>query len=301
MNSATGSMKRLGALASAISMCSLMLSGCSTMSGASPDKDDVCAAQRAAFTNAESHYGVSILKGALAGALIGAGSAALIGAASGNNVGKSAAIGAGTGAVAGGLAGYFVEKQRTTPDPQALANAIQSDVVAENTQIDNATVAFTQLRQCRFAAADQVKADYAAGRISREEAVLRLDALKKRFDGDVLAAQQMGVKMNDKAKEFQYASDQLVKEDPQAQTVIAEESPSIASSGKKPAAAKPHRTLPPKSKAIVDTAQASETNLTKAKTFDNDVVQAKADAASQFSLQGSVGAISHGTEVCRAD
>jgi hypothetical protein len=38
----------------------------------------------------------------------------------------------------------------------------------------------------------------------------------------------------------------------------------------------------------VETAQASETNLIKAKTFDDEVVQAKADAASQFSLEGTV-------------
>jgi outer membrane lipoprotein SlyB len=301
MSSATITINRLGTFVSAIAACSLALSGCSTMSGGSVDKDDVCAPQKAAFANSESHYGISVLKGALVGGLVGAGTGALVGALSGGNVGKSAAIGAGTGAVAGGVGGYFLEKQRTTPDPQALANTIQLDVVAENAQIDQATVAFAQLRQCRFAAADQIKADYAAGRLSHEEAVRRLDDQKKRFDADVAAAQQMGVKMNDKAKEFQYASDQLVKKDPEAQTVIAQESPSTTGSGKKPAAAKPHRTLPPKSKAIVDTAQASETNLTKAKTFDNDVVQAKADAASQFSLQGTVGSVSHGTEVCRAN
>jgi outer membrane lipoprotein SlyB len=298
MSRATIAISRFGTLASAIAVCASVLSGCSTMSGGGVDKNDVCAPQKAAFADSESHYGLSVVQGAVVGGLVGAGTGALVGALSGGNVGKSAAIGAGTGAVAGGVGGYFLEKQRNTPDPQALANTIQSDVVAENTQIDKATVAFAQLRQCRFAAADQIKADYAAGSLSHEEAVSRLDDQRKRFEADVAQAGQMGVKMNDKAKEFQYASSQLVKQDPQAQTVIAEEAPAAKPSAKKPAA---HHTLPPKSKAIVETAQASETNLTKAKTFDNDVVQAKADAASQFSLQGTVGAVSHGTEVCRAN
>jgi hypothetical protein len=269
------------------------------MSGSSAaDKDDVCGTERAAFEGSEAHYGLAVVTGAVVGAAVGAGIGAVGAAASGGNVGKSAAIGAGAGAVAGGIGGYFVEKQRTTADPQQLANAIESDVVAENTQIDKATASFVQLRQCRFAAADRVKADYAAGTISREEAVRRLDDLKQRFDADVAKAGEMGVKMNEKAKEFQYASTELVKKDPQAKVAIAEQAPPAAKpSGTKaqPAPKKSQRVLPAKTQAIVETKQASETNLIKAKSFDNEVVQAKADAASQFSLEGTVGHF-HGAE-----
>jgi outer membrane lipoprotein SlyB len=297
MEIARGSMKRWGALASAMSLCSMVVGGCSTMSGGGVDKDDVCGTQQAAFANSESHYGVSVAKGAVVGGLLGAGTGALIAAASGGNVGKGAAIGAGTGAVAGGVGGYFVEKQRMTPDPQALADTVQSDIVAENAQIDNATVAFNQVRQCRFAAADQIKADYAAGRISRDEAVRRLDDQKKRFDADIVQAQQIGVKMNDKAKEFQHASDELAKDDPQAQAVIAEEMPAATQAKKK--APVHHAALPAKTKAVVNVKEASNTNLNKIQGYGDDVAQAKADAGSKFSLEGTVEG-PHGTEVCRA-
>lgn len=303
MNTARSSINKLGALVAIGSMCSFVLHGCAAMHGGgsgAADKSDVCGAQQAAFADSEAHYGVSVVEGALIGAALGAGLGALGAAAAHGNVAKGAAIGGGAGAVAGGVGGYFVEKRRTTPDPQALAGAIQSDVVTEDAQIDKATVAFTQLRQCRFAAADQVKSDFAAGRISREEAVRRLDDQRKRFEADVAQAEKMGVKMSDKGKEFQYASDQLVKADPQAQAVIAD-SPSAEGGTAKAAPAKAdNRALPPKSKAVVATAQATQTNLAKAKTFDQDVVQAKADAASQFSLQGTVSEVSRGTEVCSA-
>jgi hypothetical protein len=290
MGIAANSIKRLCALAITVSMCPALLSGCATMTGSSAaDKDDVCGPQRAAFEDSEAHYGLAVVKGAAVGAAVGAGLGALGAAIGGGDVGKSAAIGAGAGAVTGGVGGYFLEKQRTTPDPQALAMTIQSDVAAENAEIDKATTSFAQLRQCRFAAAEQVKADYAAGRISREEAVRRLDDLRRRFDADLVKAQEMGVKMNEKAKQFQYASDQLVREDPQAEAAIEQQAPVAGTTAKKPAARKQaQRPLAPKTKAVVETAQASETNLIKAKTFDDEVVQAKADSASQFSLEGTV-------------
>jgi hypothetical protein len=99
-----------------------------------------------------------------------------------------------------------------------LTASVHSDIQAENAEIDRAAVAFADLQQCRFAAAAKVKADLRANRIDREEAQRRLDDIRARFDADAAAAAQMiGIKMNEKGQEFQYASAELIKLEPEAQ------------------------------------------------------------------------------------
>jgi len=188
----------------------LVLSGCAGMNtNFTVSADDVCHAERAHLKSYQDYFFRSMVEGAAAGAVAGGLAGALIG---GNA--KGALIGAGVGAVAGGVGGYYLAKQKATSDPTQLTQSIYQDVDRENAQIDGVTASFNRLRDCRFRSARVVKADYAAGRITRTDAQAKLERIKTLFNEDIEFADQLGAKMNERGAEYQNASSEVLKLQP---------------------------------------------------------------------------------------
>jgi hypothetical protein len=277
-----------------VPLVAALVAGCAAVGPHPDDAGDVCATQRAELRGAQDYYTQAVVKGAVVGGLVGGLTGWLVG-----DSGKSAAIGAAAGAVAGGVGGYYLAKQQTASDAAALGDGVLKDVAAENQEIDRTTIAFAKLRDCRFAAARQVKADYAAKRITRAEAVSRLDALKRQFDADLVIAEQVGTKMGDRAKEFQYASDQLVSQDPEARAYVAAQKKARGTtSGTSKKTTRP--TAPASSSKAVAVAQATETNQVKQKAFSDEVAVARNQAPSAFALEGQLGWVAPPCGVCGA-
>jgi hypothetical protein len=278
--------------------------GCATVGPHPDDAGDLCAPQRAELRDAENYYTQAVVKGAAIGGVIGGLTGLLVG-----DTGKSAAIGAAAGAVAGGVGGYYLAKQQAAADAASLGDAVLKDVVVENQEIDRTTVAFAKLRECRFAAAREVKDDLAAKRITRAEAVSRLDAMRRQFDADLVIAQKVGAKMAERAKEFQYASDELVNKDPEAKAYVeAEKQAQVTqpqATQKATPPTKPGATQKatragapaPASKAVA-VAKATETNQVKQKAFSEDVAVARTQAQSAFALEGQVGMVTPACGIC---
>jgi hypothetical protein len=174
--------------------------------------DDSCGPQRQALKAYQDYFFSSMIQGAAIGAVGGG----LMGLAIGGNA-QSAAIGAGVGALAGGATGYFAAKQKANSDPAALTSSVYDDVNRENGEIDGVSAAFRAVRTCRLQSADAVKADYAAKRISRDDAEARLQRIKQLFLEDVQFAQGLGSKMAERGGEYQNASDKIVQMNPGAQ------------------------------------------------------------------------------------
>ena len=266
--------------------------GCAAVGTHPDDFGDTCAAERASLRGAQDYYTQAVVKGAMIGGVVGAITGWLAGES-----GRSTAIGAAAGAVAGGIGGYYLAKQQTAKDVASLSSGVLDDVVRDNGEIDRATLAFAQLRDCRFAAARQVKADYAAKRIDRATAAARLDDLRRRFDEDVALAEALGAKMADRSREFQYASDELLKGDPAAMTYVAKQQ-KVTARAKKPHPSTSAPRLPADAPPAAAVALTTETNQVKQKAFAEDVAVAKAEADSAFSLEGTVGQRTPRCSVC---
>lgn len=182
-------------------LCSLLIVGCGTMGGTySEDEGDICADSRGDLRRTEDYFVKQSVTNILGGAAAGAASGAIISAISGGDIGKGAAIGAAAGVGAG------------------LLKTLYDSLDKENKQIDLATNAFNSLSRCRFTAAEQVRSDFKAGRITEQDALKKLSDLKMRFNEDIVIAERIGAKMTERSTEFQ---NKLVKEDPSVAPYLA--------------------------------------------------------------------------------
>lgn len=180
---------------------SLLVVGCGTLGGTySEDKGDMCADQRGELRRTEDYFAKQSVTNILGGAAAGAASGAIISAITGGDVAQGAAIGAAAGAGAG------------------LLKTLYDSLDKENKQIDLATNAFNGLSQCRFRAADQVRSDFKASRVTEQDALKRLSDLKMRFNEDIVIAQRIGAKISERSTEFQ---NKLVEEDPTVAPYLA--------------------------------------------------------------------------------
>ena len=295
-----------------------LLAGCATQFA--EDAGDPCATERAELRGAQNYFTTSIIKGAVVGGILGALTGALL---SDSDQGKGALIGGAAGAIAGAIGGYYLAKQNLASDAAALNNSILKDVVADNTEIDKATLAFAKLRNCRFTAARQVKSEFAARRISRAQAISRLDELKARFNQDLVIADEIGTKMADRSREFGYASEQLVATEPEAKRYLASYPITAVEPGATPTKRKttkpkatpaykapppkttakttrpPAKAPPPKAAPVVAVAQETNTNQIKQKKFADEVAVAKTEGETAFSLvEGKVSVIVPPCLVC---
>ena len=202
--------------AAVLAVCGLLLQGCAEPAGYVISSDDPCAGNRQELKGVQDYFFQSIVEGAVADAVAGGLAGALIGRDA-----KSALIGAGAGAVAGGIGGYFVAKQRVNSDRTQLVSSVYGDLTNENRQIDNTSGIYRRLSQCRFQAAEAIKADFRAGRISHDDAVARLNKQRAWFDQDTQFAESLGAKMSERGNEYAFASNELIKDDPNAKRTLS--------------------------------------------------------------------------------
>ncbi|MCU0970216.1 MAG: glycine zipper domain-containing protein [Gammaproteobacteria bacterium] len=260
--------KTAARLLAALPMVTVIVTGCvSTATTRPDDAGDSCATERAELRGAQDYYARAIVQGAAIGGLVGGLAGYLVGDSK-----RATAIGAATGALAGGIGGYLMAKQRVATDAASLNDSVLRDVVTESQEIDKATLAFAKLRDCRFTSAAMVREDYRAGRLTRGQAAARLDDLRRRFDADLQIAEEVGVKMGERAREFKHASDQLVAQDSGAGSAAGTSSRAPASGSRS-----------------ASVASATQTNQLKQKAFADDVQVAKNKAQAAFSLEGQVG------------
>ena len=197
----------------------LVVAGCGTTGPFASypiSADDACGGQRQALKAYQDYFFSAMIQGAAVGAAVGG----LAGYLAGNNT-QSTLLGAGAGAVAGGAGGYFLAKQKANSDPAALTGSVYQDVSKENSQLDGVSLAFRNLRDCRLRSAEQVKSDYAAKRIARDDAQARLAKIKALFVADVTFAESLGAKAAERGSQYDAASTQIEQLDPTAKATLA--------------------------------------------------------------------------------
>lgn len=191
----------------AVLAAGLLLAGCvTTQSGriGPDDGTDSCRRQLVALDSTGNFFAEDIIKGAVVGAVAGG----LIGGLASGNW-RGAAIGAVAGAATGAATGYFVAVQQQQRDQAGIFRQVKDDLGRENAQLDRTQVAFDQLTDCRFQQARQVRADLAAGRISREQAQRQMNLIRTRYDRDVQLARTINGQINGRQEQFADAANNL--------------------------------------------------------------------------------------------
>ncbi len=211
--------RTLPVLALSMAIMAVSIAGCG---GANPfasypiASDDPCGPQRQQLKSFQDYFFSAMIEGAAIGAVVGG----ITGYVTGQDT-KSTLIGAGSGAVVGGVGGYLLAKEKANSDPAAVSNSVYQDVNTENQQIDGVTAAFRAVRDCRVRTARAVKRDYAAKRITNDDAQQQLAKIKGLFMEDIAFADSLGAKMSERGDEYADASKQMVKSDPKAQRELA--------------------------------------------------------------------------------
>lgn len=185
----------------------LLVSACvSTQAGriGADDGTDSCRRQLVALDSTGNFFAEDIIKGAAVGAVAGG---LLGGLASGSW--RGAAIGAAAGAVAGAATGYWVAVQQQQRDQAGMFTQVKGDLVRENAELDRTQIAFDNLTDCRFGQARQVRADYQAGRISRDQAQARMSLIRTRYDRDLQLARTINGQIAGRQEQFSEAANNL--------------------------------------------------------------------------------------------
>jgi uncharacterized protein YcfJ/cold shock CspA family protein len=191
----------------AVLAAALMLAGCVTTQAGRigpDDGTDSCRRQLVALDSTGNFFAEDIIKGAVVGAVAGG----LIGGLASRNW-RGAAIGAVAGAATGAATGYFVAVQQQQRDQAGIFRQVKDDLGRENAQLDRTQLAFDQLTDCRFQQARQVRADLAAGRITREQAQARMNLIRTRYDRDVRLARTINGQITGRQEQFAEAANNL--------------------------------------------------------------------------------------------
>jgi len=191
----------------AVVFAGLMLAGCVTTQAGRigpDDGTDSCRRQLVALDSTGNFFAEDIIKGALVGAVAGG----LIGGLASGNW-RGAAIGAAAGAAVGGATGYFAAVQQQQRDQAGIFRQVKDDLGRENAQLDRTQAAFDQLTDCRFQQARQVRADYQAGRISRDRAQAQMNLIRTRYDRDVALARTINGQITGRQEQFADAANSL--------------------------------------------------------------------------------------------
>lgn len=212
--------RRGGFRATAIVCSGLMLSACVTTQAGrigADDGTDSCRPQLVALDSTGNFFAEDIIKGAVIGAVAGG----LIGGLASGNW-RGAAIGAAAGAAVGGATGYFAAVQQQRRDQAGMFAQVKDDLGRENAQLDRTQVAFDNLTNCRFQQARQVRADLAAGRITRDQAQGRMALIRSRYDRDLQLARTINGQIGGRQEQFADAAENL---SPGAKQAIAQSRP----------------------------------------------------------------------------
>lgn len=144
---------------------------------------DSCAPKRAPLRAVIDEYNerftVNVAAGAGAGALGGAG----IAAAAGENVLVGALIGAAVGAVAGAAVSYYKNQQQKYANQAQLRQAIDGDIKAATSNVDNLANAITALNQCRLDQLNDLRKRVEGGARTDKETA-QLAAIRQWMDDD---------------------------------------------------------------------------------------------------------------------
>lgn len=206
------------ALMLSVSMAALQLQGCAGgipgTSGFEVSASDVCRYQRQQLRSIEDYFSRALIEGAVGGALAGG----LAGGLIGGDV-KGALIGAAAGAALGAAANYYAARQKASSDRTVLVQTVYKDLSTENEQIDQTTAYFRGVRECRLNAANQIRNDLQAGRIGRELAQTRMVEQQQLFLQEIAYTESLGGKISERGDSFVYASNEMIKEDPNAQRI----------------------------------------------------------------------------------
>jgi predicted ribosomally synthesized peptide with SipW-like signal peptide len=277
---------------------SMFLSACQTAApsqyGAGDASQDVCAAEHRDLANSQNYFAEEVVKGAVTGAILGG----LTGALLSGGRGSAIAAGAASGAVAGGSMAYWQARQKDNADRFALARSIHGDLVRELGEIDRVSTTFAKVRACRTHHAAVIKADFRAGRLSREDAKSRLHALWLQYQSDIQVAESISGKMAERADGYRTASNELTKMEggtPQA-TTTAQAPTNTATASKSTKTTTKTTTTKTTTAKTVDPAATPQTaqgvaeltssNQVKQAGFSKQVQEAKSDQA-EFDLSGS--------------
>ncbi len=168
------------------------------------DGTDSCRRQLVALDSTGDFFGAQILTGAAIGAATGG----LAGALLGGNL-KGALIGAVAGGALGAAGGYLSALQQQQSDQAGMFNQMQGDISRENAQIDRTQIAFDQLVDCRFRAAQTIREAYAQHRMDRSSAVAAMAQIKSRAERDLALARQINEQISGRTQQFEVAADTL--------------------------------------------------------------------------------------------
>ena len=259
-------------------VASLALVGCTTQNEriGADDGSDRCRPQRVALDSTGNYFAEDIVKGAAIGAVGGA----LIGALTGgSNAGRNALIGGLAGAAAGAAGGYWASLQQQNKDQASLLTSISNDLSRENDQIDKTQLAFAQLNDCRRDEANRVRADLAAGRLTRPQAEQAMAGVKARAAEDLRIARQINAKLEERGANFQFANEQVNPPAPAPVAAAPAPAPSRAPTAQAAPRPAPQQAAPqlPRDPQKAQVAQATSTNLAKREQFAQSVQTAQAN------------------------
>ena len=236
----------------------LVLPGCAT-TVEQDDASDVCRPERATLRSTGDFFAQDILAGAAVGAVAGG----LIGLAAGGNL-RSAAIGAAAGGALGAVGGYWRARQQQYADQAQLYQSVYGDLQRENESIDKTQVAFNRLFACRTGEASRIRADFRAGRLSRDQAAGLMAGVRAHSESDLRLAREISNHIQTRSNDFSYASREV-------QTNTYGGAPA-SSSGPRQVARRP---APQATRAAQQVQTATSTNLAKRDQFEQSITQAQ--------------------------
>lgn len=193
-----------------VSLLSTSLMGCVAAAGTGPslarydNTADPCNAQRQPLIQTENQLGQRMVAGALIGGVAGAG----VGAAASRGDLGSILVGAAIGAALGATAGYYDGVASRNATREQMMAEINGDASVDAGRFSAARGVITNLNQCRNQQLDTIQADFSAGRISREEALRRVDGVKTAVNQDNDLIHQVLGHMNRRTETYVSAATQ---------------------------------------------------------------------------------------------
>lgn len=213
----------------------LLTSACQTVEGLSNDlgiqqvsKNDVCAEQATALRESQGYFERSIIQGAAIGAVGGAVLGGIFGG------GDGALAGAAIGAAAGAGGGYLAARQNEAEDRAALNSTVYQDAQNETGEIVRALAAFNRVRDCRLARAADIRQQFGAGQLTRDQAQAALDAERRRYADDITVVKAIAGKIDERHQEFVTAVETISEDNPEAADLLARAKEAEASEWKNP-------------------------------------------------------------------
>lgn len=209
-------------IAAACLSTTLLTSACQTVEGFSNSlgiqqvsKDDACGQQSIALRESQGYFERSIIQGAAIGAVGGAILGGILGG------GDGALTGAAVGAAAGAGGGYLAARQNEATDRASLGQTVYQDAQHETGEIVRALAAFNRVRDCRLARVGDIKQQFGAGQLTREQAQTMLDVEKRRYADDIIVVKTIAGKIDERHQEFVTAVETMSEDNPEASALLA--------------------------------------------------------------------------------